>query len=121
MNSKQQKQHYPHSDSPKTHPADEPRRSDAAQSVTTNPRDSGAGGGSTPLGEHGQDSRTWTVGPVNGGKVPEPTVHAAATHATSGRIAKDGTPHAGEKQGSEHQDTPATLSPDQPHAKRDTL
>jgi hypothetical protein len=30
-----------------------------SQGVTTNPEDVGAGGGSTPLGKAGQDSRTW--------------------------------------------------------------
>jgi hypothetical protein len=38
-----------------------PVAADVSQNVTTNPRDVGAGGGSAPLGEHGQDSRTWSA------------------------------------------------------------
>ncbi len=32
---------------------------DKMQGVTTNPNEVGAGGGSVPAGQHGQDSRTW--------------------------------------------------------------
>jgi hypothetical protein len=36
-----------------------PEDRDVRQNVTTNVRDVGAGGGSTPLGEDDQDSRSW--------------------------------------------------------------
>jgi hypothetical protein len=42
--------------SQQTRPA---QQKNAGQNVTTNPREAGQGGGRTPLGEHGQDSRAW--------------------------------------------------------------
>jgi hypothetical protein len=36
-----------------------PEDRDVRQNVTRNTRDVGAGGGSTPLSEHDQDSRSW--------------------------------------------------------------
>jgi len=52
-----------------------------SQNVTTNPRDLGAGGGSTPLGEAGQDSRTWPAGGSDqkGGDRSNRSAHSGAT------------------------------------------
>ena len=43
-------------------PQPETENRDVQQSVTTNSRDVGAGGGSSPLGESDQDSRSWPTG-----------------------------------------------------------
>ncbi|HTK78769.1 MAG TPA: hypothetical protein VL371_26155 [Gemmataceae bacterium] len=39
---------------------------DAERNVTTNPREAGSQGGGTPLGEHGQDARTWNAAQSEG-------------------------------------------------------
>ena len=66
MKTSSQHQHRPSSGMARQKPgrtrqaSDKPPTGNVSQGVTTNPHDVGAGGGSTPLGQHGQDSRTWT-------------------------------------------------------------
>jgi hypothetical protein len=57
---------------------------DVSQNVTTNSRNVGAGGGSTPLGEHGQDSPTWPAGD-NDQKGGDRSNRAAQSGATGER------------------------------------
>lgn len=48
-----------HSDTKSEHHDKAASEHGKTQGVTTNPNDVGAGGGSVPVGQHGQDSRTW--------------------------------------------------------------
>lgn len=97
-----------------TKTTDELNRHDAAQGVTTNPRDAGRGG-STPVGAHGQDSRTWRDAPNDGNPV-DGSVGETDREARS-KTADAGAADAQDAGGSDD----VALPPGRKHEKRSTM